>query len=297
MKKVLVVSHDAGGAEVLSSWLLQYECSYEAILEGPARKIFSRKNLKISNLSFQEAILNVDFVITSTSWQSDLEKEVIRYSKKIGKYVISVLDHWVNYEERFLINGEMILPNEVWTLDKHAYSIAKNLFKDTLVKLEKNYYFQNIQDLLNKKFKSFTKKNEFIGLFIGENISDHALKTYLDKDHFGYDENEALEFLLENLSNININLKSIKIRPHPSEENYKYNWALENKIISKISNSKELLDDILHSDIVFGCDSMAMVIGLMAGKKVISCIPENGRDCSLPFKEIQHLKNIIIKNI
>ena len=29
-----------------------------------------------------------------------------------------------------------------------------------------------------------------------------------------------------------------------------------------------------------GCDSMAMVIALMAGKKVISCIPENGRDCS-----------------
>ena len=31
---------------------------------------------------------------------------------------------------------------------------------------------------------------------------------------------------------------------------------------------------------------MALVVALKIGKKVISCIPDNGINCSLPFKEI-----------
>ena len=37
--------------------------------------------------------------------KSNLEKEAIIISKKLGKYVISLIDHWVNYKERFILNG------------------------------------------------------------------------------------------------------------------------------------------------------------------------------------------------
>jgi hypothetical protein len=38
---------------------------------------------------------------------------------------------------------------------------------------------------------------------------------------------------------------------------------------------------------------MAMVIGLMAEKKVISSIPKNGRKCVLPHSNIIHLQDLL----
>ena len=56
------------------------------------------------------------------------------------------------------------------------------------------------------------------------------------------------------------------------------------------------IDDILKADIIFGCESMALVIALKIGKKVISCIPDNEINCSLPFKEIIYLRDLIKSN-
>ncbi len=39
----------------------------------------------------------------------------------------------------------------------------------------------------------------------------------------------------------------------------------------------------MNAEIVIGCDSMAMVIGLLAKKRVVSSIPPEGKPLSLPF--------------
>ena len=39
---VAIVSHDAGGAEVLSSWLNQQKIKARVVAEGPAKNIFER---------------------------------------------------------------------------------------------------------------------------------------------------------------------------------------------------------------------------------------------------------------
>ncbi len=39
---IAVVSHDAGGAEILSSWLLRNQEPYCLVLDGPAVAIFQR---------------------------------------------------------------------------------------------------------------------------------------------------------------------------------------------------------------------------------------------------------------
>jgi hypothetical protein len=43
MMHVAIVSHDAGGAEILSSWLNRATCSACVVVEGPAEAIFRRK--------------------------------------------------------------------------------------------------------------------------------------------------------------------------------------------------------------------------------------------------------------
>ena len=38
-----VISHDAGGAEVLSSWIKENPDNYSLLLGGPAKEIFQKK--------------------------------------------------------------------------------------------------------------------------------------------------------------------------------------------------------------------------------------------------------------
>jgi len=84
------------------------------------------------------------------------------------------------------------------------------------------------------------------------------------------------------------------IRPHPSEPIGKYNWLKnEFNLPIQIGGSHSLVEEIATSDLVAGCESMGMVVGLLAGKKVVSCIPPGGKSCALPHREIVHLQNIL----
>ena len=295
MNKIAVISHDAGGAEILSHWLKRQDYIFSTVLKGPAVKVFKNNNIQESNNNLFEAIKDANFVITGTSWQSNLEKEAIYIAKKMGIHTISFLDHWVNYEERFIYNNKLILPDEIWVTDKFAFDLAKNIFKKTTIKRKHNYYLNNLKKIIEKKIiKNKTINQNYRGLFIGENISEHALLNTGNIDGFGFTEQDSLKFLLDNICNLKIKVSNLKIRPHPSDIKDKYNWTRKNKIVTEISNNNTLVDDILESNIIFGCESFAMVIGLLANKKVISCIPKSGKKCSLPYPKIIPLRDIIV---
>ncbi len=294
MKNIALISHDSGGAEVLSSWIQVQNLNCLTVLQGPAVDIFEKKGIKNSSYDLFDAINESNYVITSTSWQSNLEKEAIIISKKLGKYVISLIDHWVNYKERFILNGTLNLPNEIWVTDDYALKIAKSNFLDIKIKKVENYYLKNIEAIVKEKisFQNNLKKN-FNALFIGENISEHSLKQNNNKYSFGYTEEQALQYLLENFKNLKFDINELQIRPHPSDKKNKYNWALKYEFVKSISNSNELIEDICNFDFIFGCESMALVISLIAKKKVISCIPIKTKKSSLPFKNIIHLSDLI----
>ena len=101
---------------------------------------------------------------------------------------------------------------------------------------------------------------------------------------------------MENLEVLGIEIKKIIIRPHPSENINKYNWVCEKSLyVEKPSSNKTLLEQIVEAEIVVGCESMAMIVGLLAQKRVISSIPRGGKKCGLPHSEIEHLQDIIFQ--
>ena len=300
MKKIGIISHDAGGAEILSSWVKDNYNKYDFIffLDGPAKSIFE-KNLKTNNINKDNLCTNefinlCDFLICGTSWQSNLEKNFIKACKLKKKKIISILDHWYNYRERFILDGEIILPNEIWVTNNYAFEIAHRVFKDLEVKQIEDYY----SNILKKKIKKYSKKNLLKEtqkiLYVCEPIREHAELQYGDENYHGYTEESAVRYFLENLSLLDMTIKKILIRPHPSEQIIKYNWLLnEFKYLNiKISSENELIKDILSSDAVVGCESMALVVGLLAKKRVISSIPPEGRECVLPHQSIEKLKDI-----
>jgi hypothetical protein len=124
-------------------------------------------------------------------------------------------------------------------------------------------------------------------------MREHGLLHYGDERYFGYTEEEAVQYFLENLRFITSDIQRIVIRAHPSEPAQKYAWARDRVSVRvDVSEGSPLIEDIAAADIVVGCESMAMVVALLAGKRVISAIPPGGHPCALPHPEIELLQNL-----
>lgn len=291
---IAIVCHDAGGAELLSSWVRSCSTSCCFVLDGPAVSIFKRKLGDTQLTALEEAVERCDWVLCGTSWQSDLERKAIALSIRAGKYVVAFLDHWTNYRERFLERGVAVMPNEIWVGDEYAAKIAREVFPAIPLVLKSNPYFEDVLRELNVIRSQRKVSEQPTVLYVCEPIREHALVQHGDERYWGYTEEEALRFFLDNLCALDYKLLAITLRPHPSESHSKYKWA-EGYASSRVrlGGGKSLLEEIVATDIVVGCESMAMVIGLLANKRVVSSIPPGGRECSLPQKEIESLQELV----
>ncbi|MGZ3698459.1 MAG: hypothetical protein ACXWP5_10010, partial [Bdellovibrionota bacterium] len=156
---IWVVAHDSGGAEILSAWVKRNAGEhFRFVLEGPALKVFERKLPDVSvatRADLESADPKADWILTGTGWASDLEFEAIRIARRKGVRVVSFLDHWVNYIERFTRKGLVSLPDEIWVGDEDALKIAKERFQTRVaIRLEPNPYFDEIREELKKVTKS-----------------------------------------------------------------------------------------------------------------------------------------------
>lgn len=300
-KKVLLAAYDAGGAEILSSWLKYKKLSALVVVDGPAKKIFKEKlhNCKFMGRGqLNQALIKSDWVLCGSGWSSDFEKNVILASKKLGKKTVVFLDHWVNYLERFLINeNEYILPDEIWVGDIHAKKIASLIFKSIPIVLKENPYFKDIILLQKKEIKKKKKFKKKI-LYVSEPKSAHDKLLGIENKN-NYNEHDAIKYFLSNLDFIDKSINQIIFRKHPSEKKNKYKWIKSFKKVKVIfSESKSLISDIKVSDIVVGCETMAMVTALLMKKRVISSVPPLGlhdRSISLPYKNIEKLSQLVKK--
>ncbi|MEY3788583.1 MAG: hypothetical protein RIQ94_149 [Pseudomonadota bacterium] len=297
-KKIAIVSHDAGGAEILAAYVAQNNIDCHLVLDGPAVNVFKRRLGAINTVPLQDAILNCDWCLCSTGWQSDLEWSAIEQARNAGKRVVAFLDHWVNYKERFIRQCTQHLPDEIWVGDDDAERLAHVHFPNIPIRLVPNPYFID----LKAQIAELEPSKNSVGhagkkvLFVCENISDHSRLKYGDERYWGYTESDAIKFFFENIKEIDPAIDQVVIRPHPSDIPGKYDWVLDAwPKMTKLSDGKPLINEVAESDIVVGCESMAMVVGLLAQKQVISSIPSYKHKCSLPQKDILHLKDIVTK--
>ncbi len=290
---IALVAHDAGGAELLASFAYRTKLQCKLVLEGPAVRVFTSKFGPVETCSLRDAISTTDSLLCGTSWQSDLEWEAIELARQAGRRSAAFLDHWVNYLERFVRNGVKHLPDEIWVPDEYARTMAADVFPDIPISLVANPYLLEVQRYLAERPGPGRPFNEAspIVLFVCENISGHARLRHGAERHWGYTEFDAIEYFLRHRHIVHPGISKVVIRPHPSELADKYQGVLHaHGDLVELSDGRGLLEDISRTDIVVGCNSMAMVVALAAGKKVVSCIPPGGARCCLPQKEIVHLR-------
>ncbi|MGZ8221949.1 MAG: hypothetical protein ACXWT0_09900 [Methylobacter sp.] len=297
--KTAIVAHDAGGAEVLSSYVRQQDLDCLFALQGPACAIFERKFGPYQNLTLDAALQGCERLLCGTSWQSGLELDAIELARAAGKPSVAWIDHWVNYRSRFMRDGQMVWPDEVWVGDRDAYNLAREHLPEVPVRLIENPYFLEIKDSLKNEPPLYPPlPGQLSVLYVCEPVREPALLRFGDELHWGYTEEQALRYFLDNVAALGMPVGRIVIRPHPSEAAGKYNDIVaEFDLPISFSQGHTLSAEVASSDCVVGCSSMAMVIGLIGGKRVISCIPPGGPACALPQPEIELMRNVLGRSI
>lgn len=293
--KTAIVCHDAGGAELVSNYVKNNKGKYFYVLSGPAIKIF-KKNIsnKIKIIGLAEAEKKTKRLLCGTSFESKLERKAIIKFKKKKKTTIAFFDHWTNYKSRLIYKKRIILPEIIWVSDKYALGLCKFNFPKTKIVLKKNFYIENIKNQIKYTAHTnilTTKKYNNI-LYVSEPISEfkNKIKNFNYKNSLEY---KTFKFFIDNIKILNMNTLKIIFRIHPLENIRKYKWLFGLGLNIQFSKKKSLISDILRSKIVVGRQTMALVVALVAKKKVISCIPPNEQRCCIPYKGIKELRDMI----
>ena len=289
-KPLVIVAHDAGAANHILAWIEAGRLDVsnaEFLLDGPARKIFS----KICKHP-QESLRKKRYervLIAGSGWSSDLEHEALKFAHKNNIYSISVVDHWVNYRERFTRGNETVLPSEIWVTDEFARDIAVTEFPTIKIALQSNDYAEmfvrHVSSLTPSQNNKKSSKNV---LYILERVRG---EWSLVK---GSGEEECFKFFVESLEKTGLDLHlDITLRPHPSEALDKYDvWGRNTHkkgIDIKINNTDSLIKQVAQSDLVIGIESYALYLAMLSGKPVFSCLPNYAGVCRVPGANIHRI--------
>ena len=284
-----VVCHDAGGAEMVSSYVRREKLAAAFALEGPARAIFARKLGVQDVLPIEDVIERADWVLCGSGWQTDFEWRGIELARGASKRVVTMLDHWSNYRDRFERHGKTRLPDEVWVGDEPSVAIARAALPELPVRLVPNPYFADLQDeIAAARGRSANRDPGVRVLYLTEPTAEHCRVRFGNERHRGYTEFDALQYFFAHRDAAQLERATIVLRPHPAEPRTKYASLLAAER-ARFSEIPSLIDDILASDVVVGCSTSAMVIALLAGKRVICSIPPGGDPSGLPFPAIEQL--------
>lgn len=286
-----IVAHDAGGAELIAHLALNNPQNFIFSLQGPAIQVFKRVLGEIENISLEDLVTKADVLLSGTSWGSSFENSAIELFRRRNKYVIALLDHYVNYRERFINNNFSELPDEIWVTDEFALKKVLEFSGETKVEVVGNPYLDYQIKSYFSKIEGAPEEHANNVLYLFEPIAKHVRDW--TKEDLRYDEFTAFSYFLENLGKCAPKATRITLRPHPSESNFKYSslTQTENPIIT-ISSNLNILDDLIHADVVVGCETMGLILAAAVGKKVFSSIPPGGYTHDMPFVGISFIRDI-----
>jgi len=298
---VAVVCHDAGAANIIFSWLesaVQLNPQSGKLIRiyalGPAKKLVNNFKIEIvpRSSSIEDALKDARVLLAGTGWATSTELRALVLAKHMGIRAIAVIDHWINYLERFTINDYYVDPKEIWVTDLYAKSIADGQFPNSTITLRENCYLTRATEKIKNIIVDVHKALRI--LYVLEPI------RVVWKEDKQIGEFDALEYFLRNLNELSFgSIEEIMLRPHPSDQPNKYSKWLNGYNTPKITLdlNRGIEYSIAWADVVVGCQTMAMIVALQAGKRVISSMPPWAPTCALPHKGIEKMAELLpIKN-
>ena len=288
---IAVVAHDSGAVNHIIAWSKNVDRNQmQVCLAGPALLLWESSFPHAPISSLTDSLSTAKSLLSGTGWASNLEHDARKMARKLGIKSVAVVDHWTNYRNRFIRNGEEVLPDEIWVVDEHAREMAETEFPNTHIVQLPNFYLDNLVNEVRSKEAKSTRGAESHVLYVLEPIRQ-AWGAVNQPGEF-----QALDFFSEQIGLLRLgDNPSIKLRLHPSESIGKYDqWMEAQKDLHvTMDDSLALAESIAWSDVVVGCQTYAMVVALAAGKRVISSIPPWAPPCVLPQPGIVKLTDLL----
>lgn len=278
-----IVCHDAGAANILRAWDQADRGSNRPFFaDGPAAILFADSPERRRS-SIEEVLEGVPALVSGTGWASAVEHHARRLAKDRGLHSIAVLDHWVNYRERFERDGQTVLPDEIWVTDRTAFDLARAAFPGTRVLQQPNYYLDSLlREILRPPLEPATDVLVILEP-LRENWQGRPASEF-----------EVLDRIARCLPGLGLAPATrIRLRPHPSDPPGKYNaWAQAHEAqgFETAASIEPLSMAIRRAALVIGCHSYAMAVALHAGKRVACALPPHAMPCRLPLRGIEALR-------
>jgi hypothetical protein len=301
-RPLAIVAHDAGAANHIFAWMGEEKATL--CLAGPARALWlehcqkSGKNSTSKSRSFSEldsilvhsaepnlaaSLAGAATVITGTGWESNLEHEARKLAYERGIRSIAVIDHWINYADRFIRKRERVLPDEIWVSDPYAAEIAQATFPTVRVIQQVNAYLAGlVLEVESRQLVGAAEGSDRV-LYLLEPIRHVWGKLAVPGEFL------ALDYFMEQRNRTLITADAeIRLRPHPSDPPGKYEAWLARQANAQVhlDPSATLTDAIAWANVVVGCQTYAMVLAQACRRTVISTVPPWAPPCALPHKGI-----------
>lgn len=287
-----IICNDAGSAQILSelALLLREKHKIEIYVTGPAVEIFVKKHLYINSKSFNTIIPESDLILTGTGWQTSLEADTIKLSRRHNKPCHVVLDHWQDYRIRFKDKeGIYRFPDKIYVTNSLAHWLVKNQIPEIpCFRLPELYVESQISQMIQLDTKLKESLKSPLYLSDGQPYSSDSK----------YSQNRKLEDLVASRELVekyfSTSLNEINIRPHPADLELN---CPPNEICGVKVNvlDGELAELIKASSIVIGTDTMAMYVAMRLGKNVLTLVDEINRppwmDFCASLQEVLQWKN------
>lgn len=298
--RVLAYAHDPGGVSVVAPVIEELRRKGNEVVVyskgigeqkfrdcGMTAFSYDQKEDDIPDL-FEDQSYN--YVLTATSTFDRTERDLWKESKKRGILSIAVMDHWLNYHVRFtdeVMNQGIshpysidVKPSKLVVLDSSMFQEFMGLgFKndELLIAAHTRLFKMHELSQQSKAGKRKLQNGEVDELplkvlHFGEPIES----IYKNKDLFGFNEYDALGFLIKALSELSAELI---IKPHPKQK------LDEEKVASivqvspiKYKISKKLNETEMKADIYTGTFTMALLEHIAMNDRVIAIIPDRKAD-------------------
>jgi len=286
-----VVCHDAGACNVILPWLRRPDLSQRAVMDGPAARLYRSRfgaaaavpDANAPDAALEAALRGAAMLLSGTGWASDLEHRARRLARARGVFSVAVIDHWINYPMRFERDGETVWPDEFWVTDERALAIAQTAFPGAVVRCFDNLY-------LRAEAAAIAPQPPSPQVLV---VLEPARSDW-GRGVAG--EFQALDHFMQRRAEAGVpDTAPIRLRPHPSDPPGKYDaWIAAQR--QRFAGADVALDHhatlagaIGASTWVVGCESMALVIALAAGRRVVSTLPPWAPPCRLPQPGIARL--------
>ncbi|MGQ3307127.1 MAG: hypothetical protein ACT6SD_07375 [Brevundimonas sp.] len=279
-RPIAVVAHDAGAANLILSLISASPASIEHIrpvMHGPAASLWAtRFPHSPADMRLADAVDGAGTVISGTGWASTLEHDARRLARGHGIRSIAVVDHWVNYRQRFVRAGEEVLPDELWVSDEYAAAEAGRTLPEVPVILKPNLYLEA------QAAAAGPPPADGDILFVLEPARS-------DWGRVGAGEFQALDWFWQHRDVIMPLGTPVRLRPHPSDAAGKYDDWISRHPGSRLDLSSDLSAALRTATAVVGLQSAAQVVALAAGRRTWTALPPWAPPCPLPHDGIETL--------